>query len=724
MKLATAYYELIPSTAGAQGDITRQFGGIGQSASKSFGNSFSRGLKAAIGPALAVVGTAAVASFFKSSVDGASDLNETLNLNQVIFKKDAKAMVAWSQTSDSAFGLSQQSALQATGQFGDMFNQLGFGRKASVKMSQQVVQLAADLGSFKNLETEDVLERISAGFRGEYDSLQLLIPAITAARVEKEAMAATGKKTAESLTAEEKAAATLAIIQKDGASAAGDFAETSDGLANSQKILAAEFDNAKAELGEGLLPVAADFVHFLSDEGVPAVEKFAGWFTETGVPALRDFGNEVGPLAKSTLPALNTSFGITRDLLADAAPLVKSIVDSFNSLPSGVQTAIVLGGGAAVLGGKVKSGVGAAVAAAGGGVAATTAKKGGGGLGAGLLLAGTSLANVKDQADTYSRLTQDMKDSSGSLAKTFTKDGTATKKSFAEVKKEFESGRVGKYADDLGVDLDRLSKSFTQNGIQGKYVQETLQALDGKYSKSKDIFDDAFGHLTGQTESSKIAGFSASLRALGDQYQSAGDKAYGSGNQTRDLTALMLGNNSSARRLAQSYEDLGRKDAKPKVSTPGLGAAVGGVIGLSRNLDNLDKKVARPRVDLGGSAGAQIGAIGAALDRLGRKKKALEIPGNARGTNDWRGGLSLVGERGPELVNLPKHSQVLPADLTRSAMSSSPGSQLAAQSAGSADGLSRGDIERLIAAVEAGQEIKLDGRTFAYLVQDANRRLR
>ena len=38
----------------------------------------------------------------------------------------------------------------------------------------------------------------------------------------------------------------------------------------------------------------------------------------------------------------------------------------------------------------------------------------------------------------------------------------------------------------------------------------------------------------------------------------------------------------------------------------------------------------------------------------------LSIPGNALGTDNWRGGLSWVGERGPELVNLPMGAQVIP----------------------------------------------------------------
>jgi len=35
-----------------------------------------------------------------------------------------------------------------------------------------------------------------------------------------------------------------------------------------------------------------------------------------------------------------------------------------------------------------------------------------------------------------------------------------------------------------------------------------------------------------------------------------------------------------------------------------------------------------------------------------------DIPKNAMGTSNWRGGLTWVGEQGPELVRLPSGSQV------------------------------------------------------------------
>jgi hypothetical protein len=48
-----------------------------------------------------------------------------------------------------------------------------------------------------------------------------------------------------------------------------------------------------------------------------------------------------------------------------------------------------------------------------------------------------------------------------------------------------------------------------------------------------------------------------------------------------------------------------------------------------------------------------------------RTTKGGNIPGNATGTSYFQGGYSIVGERGPELVELPKGSKITPANATR-----------------------------------------------------------
>ena len=66
------------------------------------------------------------------------------------------------------------------------------------------------------------------------------------------------------------------------------------------------------------------------------------------------------------------------------------------------------------------------------------------------------------------------------------------------------------------------------------------------------------------------------------------------------------------------------------------------------------------------AAAAAAGGIAAALftNLIGK----IGVKGFAAGTRDAPGGLSLVGERGPELVNLPKHSQVFSAGQTVTAL--------------------------------------------------------
>ena len=91
-----------------------------------------------------------------TSTKAASDLTETMNKSAVTFGKHADAMTAWGKTAAQTMGLSTQEALAVASTFGDMFTQLGYGSGKAAQLSQTVVQLSADLGSFHNLPTAEV----------------------------------------------------------------------------------------------------------------------------------------------------------------------------------------------------------------------------------------------------------------------------------------------------------------------------------------------------------------------------------------------------------------------------------------------------------------------------------------------------------------------------------------------------------------------------------------
>jgi hypothetical protein len=247
--------------------------------SRTFGS-----LQGAVVAGFAAFGAAGTAiGFVKDTIGAASDLNETVNKATVIFGSNMTVVDQWSRSAARNLGLSRAAALDTAAGFGNMYTQLGFSADAAAQMSIKTVQMAADLGSFNNLPTADVADMISGAFRGEYDSLQQLIPNISAARVEQEAMTETGKTNADSLTAQEKAAAVLAIVQRDGAAAMGDFQRTSGGLANQQKILSATWDDMKARLGQLLLGPMTGVTTWITTSALP-------WLAELGNTASQVFG--------------------------------------------------------------------------------------------------------------------------------------------------------------------------------------------------------------------------------------------------------------------------------------------------------------------------------------------------------------------------------------------------------------------------------------------------
>lgn len=287
--LAEGVVEVTADAKGIPREIAQQVQGD-ESATKGAGLSVGKSIFGGIVGGFAAIGGAKIVTdFFTGAITGASDLNETISKSSTIFGSSAGAVESWASGAAQAVGLSKSAALDAAAGFGNMFTQLGFGADAAAAMSQKTVQMAADLGSFNNVPTADVADSISAAFRGEYDSLQALIPNINAARVEQEALSMTGKTSVDQLTAQEKAQAVLSIVQRDGAAAMGDYARTADGAANTQKTLTASLEDQQSKLGQTLMPLWQGFLGFLTDTAIPVLSTIVTWISQNA--------SWLGPLA-------------------------------------------------------------------------------------------------------------------------------------------------------------------------------------------------------------------------------------------------------------------------------------------------------------------------------------------------------------------------------------------------------------------------------------------
>lgn len=206
---------------------------------------------------------AKVPQFLSGAVDAASSMNEELGKSEAVFGSSAQTIEAWSKKTADAFGISRLEALQATGTMGNMLRAFDItGDKAS-DMAMNLVELAADMGSFNEASVEDTLFAIGAALRGENEPIRKFGVALDDARLKQEALSMGLFSGTGALSANAKAMASYSLIVKQTAIQQGNFSATSDDLANSKKRLMAQFEDLKAQVGKSLLPVIQDLINKL-----------------------------------------------------------------------------------------------------------------------------------------------------------------------------------------------------------------------------------------------------------------------------------------------------------------------------------------------------------------------------------------------------------------------------------------------------------------------------
>jgi hypothetical protein len=153
--------------------------------------------------------------------------------------------------------------LDAAGAFGTFGKAAGLGGQDLATFSNDFTALATDLASFNNTSPEEAVQAIGAALRGEAEPLRRFGVLLNDATLKQEALNLGIYDGKGALTAQQKILAAQSAIYKQTTDAQGDFLRTSDGLANSQRTLSAEFANIQAQLGQKLLPLMEDFTRSL-----------------------------------------------------------------------------------------------------------------------------------------------------------------------------------------------------------------------------------------------------------------------------------------------------------------------------------------------------------------------------------------------------------------------------------------------------------------------------
>lgn len=228
------------------------------------------GLKKAFLPATAALGGLAAAAV--PAIKAASDLEEAQSKVNVIFGEGAEQVETFAETAAKSIGQSKQSVLDAAGTFGTFGKAAGMAGPELAAFSNEFTMLASDMASFNNATPEEVIQALGAGLRGEAEPLRRYGVLLNDAVLKQEAMALGIYDGTGALTDQQKILAAQQAILKQTTDAQGDFARTSDGLANGTRIAQAQFQDLTAELGSALLPVILKLL--------PVVIGLADWMAE------------------------------------------------------------------------------------------------------------------------------------------------------------------------------------------------------------------------------------------------------------------------------------------------------------------------------------------------------------------------------------------------------------------------------------------------------------
>lgn len=298
----------------------------GSRANREISNTSNRlgtfGKAAAAGAAVAAV---AVGKLAIDSIKSASSVEQAFGATRSIFGRYSNDVIKAAKGAATAVGLSQSEYAGLANVLGAQLKNMGKSADELAPSTSKLIGLGGDLAATFGGTTAEAVQAVSSLLKGERDPIERYGVSIKAADVAARLQAQgldhlTGKAKAQA-----EAQVTLSLLTKQTTSAQGAFRRESGTLAGQTQRLSAMWENAKATLGRGLLPVVTRFASFITGNVAPTVQRLAAdlrrtlgpafetagrFITRVAVPAAREFVHwfmdRIVPGIRATLtPVLN-----------------------------------------------------------------------------------------------------------------------------------------------------------------------------------------------------------------------------------------------------------------------------------------------------------------------------------------------------------------------------------------------------------------------------------
>lgn len=209
---------------------------------------------------VAGIGAIGVASY-----KAASDLEQSSGAVESVFTDQATAVEEYASRAAQAVGLSRNSYNELGAVIGSQLTNMGIAHDQLAPKTNSLVELGADLAATYGGPTSDAVSALSSLLRGETDPIERYGVSIKQSDINAR-LAAQGQDELTGAAAKAaQAQAVLGLLSEQTGAAVGAFGREGDTAAGQTQRAAAEFENAKAALGDALLPIVSEGAQKLSE---------------------------------------------------------------------------------------------------------------------------------------------------------------------------------------------------------------------------------------------------------------------------------------------------------------------------------------------------------------------------------------------------------------------------------------------------------------------------
>lgn len=229
-------------------------------------------------------------------------------------------------TGQVSLGLDPEKLMNYQATFGQMASSMGVASETSLKLSQALTEIGADLASVKNLDFESVWNDMASGMVGMSRTLDKYGVNIRNVNLQEKLSELGIDAKVSKLGQEEKALLRVIILLQSTKYAWGDLADTINQPANQLRLLEANFGNLARTIGSLFLPIVTKVLPYLNAMAI-ALQRLFSWIGSLLGIKMSGFGTSIGSAAADWGDMEDAAGGVA-DSTGDAAKNTKKMADN------------------------------------------------------------------------------------------------------------------------------------------------------------------------------------------------------------------------------------------------------------------------------------------------------------------------------------------------------------------------------------------------------------